>query len=49
MHNIGTYLKQVINEACNNAKSCKMTMMPSFKPKKIVNEGPQCWGTQLEL
>jgi len=49
MHNIETYLKQVIYEACNNAKNCKMTMMPSLKRKKIVNEEPQCGGTQLKL
>lgn len=36
-----TYLRYVDNEACNNVKSCKMTMMPPFRLAKIVNEDEQ--------
>ncbi len=36
-----TYLRYVNDEACNNVKSCKMTMMPPFRLAKIVNEDEQ--------
>jgi hypothetical protein len=35
-------MKQVIDEACNNAKNCKITKMPSFKYVKIVSDERQC-------
>jgi len=35
----GSYLKQVIDQACNNVRNCKMTSMPPFKFEKIVNKG----------
>jgi hypothetical protein len=34
----GIYLKQVINEACNNVSSYKMTMITPFTHTKNVNE-----------
>ncbi len=34
-------LKQVVNEACNNTKNCKMIMMSSFKLTKNLNEEEQ--------
>ncbi len=34
----GSHLKQVIDEAYNNAKNCKMTMMPPFTFGKNINE-----------
>jgi len=34
----GSYLKQVIDETCNNVRNCKMTSMPPFKFEKIVNK-----------
>jgi hypothetical protein len=34
----GSYLKQVIDETCNNVRNCKMNSMPPFKFEKIVNK-----------
>lgn len=34
----GSYLKQVIDETCNNVRNCKMTLMPPFKFEKFVNK-----------
>jgi hypothetical protein len=34
----GTYLKQVIDETCNNVRNCKMTSMPPFKFENFVNK-----------
>jgi hypothetical protein len=44
----GIHLKQVDNEACNNAKSCKMITMLSFKISKFVGEKEEHWGTQIK-
>ncbi len=35
------HLKQVANEACNNARRCNMITMSSFKHAKFVNEEDQ--------
>jgi hypothetical protein len=35
-------MKQVIDEACNNARNCKITTMASLKHVKIVSEKGQC-------
>jgi len=35
-------MKQVIDEACNNARNCKITTMPSLKYVKIVSDKGQC-------
>lgn len=34
----GIQFKQVIIEACNNARNCKMIIMSSLKPIKIVDK-----------
>jgi hypothetical protein len=31
-------MKQVIDEACNNARNCKITTMPSLKHVKFVSD-----------
>jgi hypothetical protein len=35
------HLKQVVDESCNNARSCNMITMSSFKLAKFVNEENQ--------
>lgn len=37
-------LKQVIDGSCNNARSCKMIIVPPFKLAKFVNEAEQHGG-----
>ncbi len=37
-----TNTKQVIDEACNNARNCKITTIASLKHVKIVSEEGQC-------
>jgi hypothetical protein len=45
----GANLKQLINEAYNNAMGCKMTMTSPLKLAKIVNEEEQYGGAHLKL
>jgi hypothetical protein len=40
-------LKQVVSEACNNTKNCKMIMMSSFNLIQILNEEEQCCNLSL--
>jgi hypothetical protein len=34
----GSYLKQVIDETCNDVRKCEMTSMPPFKFEKFLNK-----------
>jgi hypothetical protein len=43
-----SYLKQCVDEPCNNVVSCKTTTTPPFKPTKIVNEKEQHGGVHLK-
>jgi hypothetical protein len=45
----GVHLKQVDNEACNNAKSCKMIKMLPFKSSKFVGEKEEHWGAHIKI
>ncbi len=43
----GTHVKQVAKEACNNAKSCKVTMSSPPTLAKNVNEKKQHKGSHV--
>jgi hypothetical protein len=45
----GTHVKQVANEACSNAKSCKVTMSSPPTLAKNVNEKKQHRGSHIIL
>jgi hypothetical protein len=45
----GTQLKQVLDEACKNAKSCNMTTTPPLKSAKNVHKEKQHGGTHFKL
>jgi hypothetical protein len=44
----GAYIKQVIDEVCNNVRNYKTITMPSLKSAKIVDEKEQHEGTHLK-
>jgi len=44
----GVHLKQVDNEACNNAKSYKMITMLPFKSSKFVGEVEEHWKAHIK-
>ncbi len=45
----GPHLKQVDDEASNNARICKMTTMPPFKTTKTIHEEDQHGGSCSKL
>jgi hypothetical protein len=45
----GPHLKQVDDEASNNARICKMTTMPPYKTTKNIHEEDQYGGSCSKL
>ncbi len=46
---IGIQLKQVLDEACKNAKSCNMTMTPPLKSAKNGSKEKEHGGAHFKI